>query len=106
MKTEFDEDSSAKLAIVICFALSIFLTVLYFWPAAAMVGDMVRDKELNAILGFFAFISAGGIIPIGSFFAGIYIFAVIHTKIEDIVFSRNRKLKQAAEFIIEARGNK
>lgn len=106
MKTEFDVDNAAKLAIAVSLVISIFATFFFFWPGAAAIGDMVRDKEMNPIVGFFGFILLGIVSPVGSFFAGVYVFAVIHTRIEEIVFSRNRKFKEIAEFIIEARGNK
>lgn len=106
MKTEFDEDNSAWLAIIIATGVVILTSWFYFWPAAGAIGDMVRDKELNPIVGFVGFILMGGISPIGAFFASIYVFAVGSTKLEECVFAKNRKFKQAAEFIIEARGNK
>lgn len=106
MKTEFDTDNAAKLAIAIGLIVSIFTTYYFFWPGAGAIGDMVRDKELNPIAGFFGFILLGIFAPVGSFFAVIFVFAVGGTKVEEIVFARNRKFKEIAEFIIEARGNK
>lgn len=106
MKTSFDKDNVVRLMLIVAFIVSILTTMLYFWPAAGAIADMVRDKELNPLAGFIGFSLFGGIVPVGSFFVTLFVLAIGATKLEEHIFARNIKFKQAAEFIIEARGNK
>lgn len=104
MKTGWNEDNVANISIAIGIITSIIATIFFFFPGAGALGDMVRDKELNPFLGFIGFILVGFGGPIASFFASMFAFIVGAAQSEKILFARNRKLKQATEFIIQARG--
>lgn len=103
MKTSWNDGIIAKFIACISLSISILTAILYFWPIAGEIADMVRDKELFPAIGFIVFALLGIIAPIGVFFFTLFIFAVGVTKIENCVFARNRKFEQIAKFIIEVR---